>query len=70
MGSDPFRGRTRDMGLSWRGGLDELQLTGSSLLSRVRKDRKARLAEMASRVLWGSPVRPAPWAPPEKMATR
>lgn len=36
----------------------------------VRKGRKAQLAEMVSRVLWGSPVLPALWVPLEKMETR
>lgn len=36
----------------------------------VRKGHKAPLAEMVSRVLWGSPVQLAPWAPLEKMEIR
>lgn len=43
---------------------------GSSLLFRARKVPKAQLAEMASRVLWGCPVRLALWAPLEKTEIR
>lgn len=40
------------------------------VLSRARKVHKAQLAEMASKVLWGSLDQPAQWVLPEKMEIR
>lgn len=40
------------------------------VLSRVRKVRKAQLAEMASKVPWASLDQPAPWVLLEKMEIR
>lgn len=40
------------------------------VLSRERKVRKARLAEMACKVPWGSLDQPAPWVLLERMEIR
>lgn len=56
----------------FQGGLGPRDLQGQ--LGRkellARKDPKDQLAETVSRALWGSLVRLAPWAPPEKTEIR
>ncbi|KAB1280210.1 Collagen alpha-1 chain [Camelus dromedarius] len=61
LGPSEFQGDLGPRGLQGQLGRKELL---------VRKVHKARPAETVCRVPWGSPARPAPWAPLEKTETR